>query len=80
MFMEENLGTRINENRAAEAVATGAAEIAVGCPFCNTMMVSGVKAVADATPAPAVRDVAQMLRDSVLVDGHLPDPRPKQFL
>lgn len=80
MFMEENLGTRINENRAAEAVATGAAEIAVGCPFCNTMMVSGVKAVADATPAPAVRDVAQMLRDSVLVDGHLPEPRPKQFL
>lgn len=80
MFMEENLGTRINENRAAEAVATGAAEIAVGCPFCNTMMVSGVKAVADATPAPAVRDVAQMLRDSVLVDGHLPDPHPKQFL
>lgn len=80
MFMEENLGTRINENRAAEAVATGAAEIAVGCPFCNTMMVSGVKAVADAPPAPAVRDVAQMLRDSVLVDGHLPDPRPKQFL
>ena len=80
MFMEENLGTRINENRATEAVATGAAEIAVGCPFCNTMMLSGVKAVADATPAPAVRDVAQMLRDSVLVDGHLPDPRPKQFL
>ena len=80
MFMEENLGTRINENRATEAVATGAAEIAVGCPFCNTMMVSGVKAAADATPAPAVRDVAQMLRDSVLVDGHLPDPRPKQFL
>ena len=80
MFMEENLGMHINENRAAEAVATGAAEIAVGCPFCNTMMVSGVKAVADATPAPAVRDVAQMLRDSVLVDGHLPDPRPKQFL
>ena len=80
MFMEENLGTRINENRATEAVATGAAEIAVGCPFCNTMMVSGVKAVADATPAPAVRDVAQMLRDSVLIDGHLPDPRPKQFL
>ena len=80
MFMEENLGTRINENRATEAVATGAAEIAVGCPFCNTMMMSGVKAVADTTPAPAVRDVAQMLRDSVLVDGHLPDPRPKQFL
>ncbi|MCQ9366418.1 (Fe-S)-binding protein, partial [Corynebacterium sp. 70RC1] len=76
MFMEENLGTRINENRAAEAIGTGAAEIAVGCPFCNTMMVGGVKAAgagtgSDATPQ--VKDVAQMLRDSILTtDGTLP--------
>ncbi|MCQ9355618.1 (Fe-S)-binding protein, partial [Corynebacterium sp. 1222RC1] len=79
MFMEENLGTRINENRAAEAIGTGAAEIAVGCPFCNTMMVGGVKAAgagtgSDATPQ--VKDVAQMLRDSILTtDGTLPTPR-----
>nr|WP_306438111.1 (Fe-S)-binding protein [Corynebacterium sp. 732RC1] len=80
MFMEENLGTRINENRAAEAIGTGAAEIAVGCPFCNTMMVGGVKAAgagtgSDATPQ--VKDVAQMLRDSILTtDGTLPTPVP----
>lgn len=81
MFMEENLGTRINENRSAEAVATGAQEIAVGCPFCNTMLTSGVKAVVEEKQdQPAIKDVAQMLRDSVLVDGKLPDPHPKQFL
>lgn len=78
MFMEENLGTRINENRAAEAVATGAQEVAVGCPFCNTMMTSGVKAVTE--EAPVIKDVAQMLRDSILIDDKLPAPREKQFL
>ncbi|MBN9645206.1 heterodisulfide reductase-related iron-sulfur binding cluster [Corynebacterium mendelii] len=82
MFMEEKLGTRIADNRAEEAVATGAEEIAVGCPFCNVMLTGGVKAVSDA-PAdeqPVVKDVAQMLRDNVLVDGKLPTPRDKQFL
>ena len=79
MFMEEKLGTRINENRAAEAAATGATEVAVGCPFCNTMLTSGLKATAP-DDAPAVKDVAQMLRDSILIDGHLPTPRTKQPL
>ncbi|MDO4760578.1 MAG: (Fe-S)-binding protein, partial [Corynebacterium sp.] len=79
MFMEEKLGSRINENRAAEAVGTGAGAIAVGCPFCNTMMSGGVKAVADS--APAVRDVAQMLNDAVrTTSGDLPAPRAKAFL
>ena len=82
MFMEEKLGTRINENRTAEALSTGAEEIAVGCPFCNTMLTSGVKALSDAPASeqPIVRDVAQMLRDSVMVDGELPSPREPQFL
>ncbi|AFH91697.2 hypothetical protein A4R63_09650 [Corynebacterium pseudotuberculosis] len=81
MFMEEKIGTRINENRAAEAINTGAQEIAVGCPFCNSMLSTGVKSVAeDAQKAPKVHDVALMLRDSVLVDGHLPDPKQRVFL
>ncbi|WP_156232871.1 heterodisulfide reductase-related iron-sulfur binding cluster [Corynebacterium occultum] len=82
MFMEENIGTRINENRTAEALSTGAEEIAVGCPFCNVMIGNGVKALSDAPKAeqPKVRDVSRMLRDSVLVDGTLPAPREKQFL
>ncbi|MGP6175611.1 heterodisulfide reductase-related iron-sulfur binding cluster [Corynebacterium sp. A21] len=82
MFMEENIGTRINENRTAEALATGAEEIAVGCPFCSVMIGNGVKALSDAPKAeqPKVRDISRMLRDSVLIDGALPTPREKLFL
>ena len=42
MWMEEKLGTRINLNRVDEAIATGAAEVAVGCPFCRVMVSDGV--------------------------------------
>ncbi|MFN8243833.1 MAG: (Fe-S)-binding protein [Ferruginibacter sp.] len=44
MFKEEEKGdTRINTERADEAIATGAAVIAAACPFCNTMITDGVK-------------------------------------
>jgi Fe-S oxidoreductase len=35
MWMEEKIGKRINLDRTAEAVGTGADQIAVGCPFCR---------------------------------------------
>jgi Fe-S oxidoreductase len=44
-WLEEKLGTRVNQNRVAEAAGTlGAAGgvIATGCPFCLTMMKDGV--------------------------------------
>ncbi|WP_151641413.1 (Fe-S)-binding protein, partial [Corynebacterium sp. 11A] len=81
MFMEENIGQRISDNRAAEAVATGAETIAVGCPFCNTMLGAGVKATASKqATAPVIKDVAQLMRDSITIDGALPPARPKAFL
>ena len=43
MWQEEKLGSRINLNRVDEAIATGAAEIAVGCPFCRVMISDGVR-------------------------------------
>lgn len=44
MFKEEEKGnTRINFERANEAIDTGASVIAAACPFCNTMMTDGVK-------------------------------------
>ena len=68
MWMEENLGTRINDSRTTEAVATGADQIAVGCPFCRVMLSDGLTAAIDkgeAREEVEVLDVAQMLLASV---------------
>ncbi len=42
MWMEEGRGTRINAERARQALATGAEAVAVGCPFCMTMLGDGL--------------------------------------
>jgi Fe-S oxidoreductase len=42
MWMEEGRGTRINAERARQALATGADAVAVGCPFCLTMLGDGL--------------------------------------
>ena len=42
MFMEETLGTRINGDRAAEIIASGAKTVATACPFCITMIRDGI--------------------------------------
>ncbi len=68
MWMEENLGERINMNRTREAVGTGADQIAVGCPFCRVMLSDGLtaqQASGDAREEVEVLDVAQMLLASV---------------
>jgi Fe-S oxidoreductase len=44
MFKEPEAGKKdINVERTEEALQTGAKTIAVGCPFCLTMMTDGVK-------------------------------------
>lgn len=44
MFKEAEKGNReVNVERAEEALALNPEIIAVGCPFCNTMMTDGVK-------------------------------------
>jgi len=62
MWMEEKIGTQINLNRVEEAIATGAEEIAVACPFCRVMITDGVSAKESDVE---VLDVAQMLLRSV---------------
>jgi Fe-S oxidoreductase len=68
MWMEENLGTRINSNRTEEALATGADRIAVGCPFCRVMLSDGLTQNQSETgthESVEVVDVAQMLLAAV---------------
>lgn len=43
MWMEENIGQRINNMRTDQAIATGAGCVAVACPFCLTMVTDGIK-------------------------------------
>jgi Fe-S oxidoreductase len=68
MWMEERIGKRINIERVEEAIATGAKTIAVGCPFCSTMIGDGVtakKAAGAAGEDVEVVDVATVLLRSV---------------
>jgi Fe-S oxidoreductase/nitrate reductase gamma subunit len=43
-FVDEPADKRVNQERAREAIATGADVLAVGCPFCMTMMEDGINA------------------------------------
>jgi Fe-S oxidoreductase len=71
MWMEEHLGKRVNVERVEEAMDTGAAKIATGCPFCRVMITDGVDDVAAARDVPKaeVLDVAQLLLGSLDLSG-----------
>lgn len=61
MWKEEENGTaRVNESRFAEAKSTGADTVAVGCPFCLTMMTDASKADGGNIQ---VKDVAEIVAD-----------------
>ena len=58
MFMEENIGDRINNKRAEQIVNCGATGVAVACPFCTTMIEDGLK---DQGASIAVKDITELL-------------------
>ncbi|BCY04964.1 (Fe-S)-binding protein [Actinoplanes sp. L3-i22] len=67
MWMEERIGKRINVERTEEALATGAKTIAVGCPFCYTMIGDGVTGKGKQDEVEVV-DVATVLLRSLKQD------------
>jgi heterodisulfide reductase subunit D len=66
MFKEEEKGTtRVNWERTAEALETGASVIAAACPFCNTMMTDGVKNKEQEANV-QVLDIAELIASSIV--------------
>jgi len=63
--MEEHVGKKINIERTEEALATGASEVAVSCPYCYVMLDDGVKEVGRESDM-VVRDLAEMLAEVAL--------------
>ena len=64
MFKDAERGDKeINIERTEEALALKPDIIATGCPFCNTMMTDGVKAVDDG--AAEVLDIAELIVNNI---------------
>ena len=72
MWMEESIGSRVNENRSAEALDLNPDVVAAACPFCIVMLSDGTTAVQAArngdggTPV-EVTDISELLLRSVKV-------------
>ncbi|MGH2787104.1 MAG: (Fe-S)-binding protein [Actinomycetota bacterium] len=77
MWMEERMGKKMNIERTDEALASASDTVAVGCPFCNIMLSDGVTE-RHADERVSVRDVAQLLLQTVGDDGARPAARPAQ--
>ena len=64
MWMEETIGTRVNEERVRQAAETGAKTIATACPFCMTMIEDGIKQTGRQDEM-QVKDVAELVLESL---------------
>jgi Fe-S oxidoreductase/nitrate reductase gamma subunit len=65
MWMEEDIGTKVNDERALEAISTGATRVATACPFCFIMLDDGVKAAGADETQVKVADIAIHLLDAL---------------
>jgi Fe-S oxidoreductase len=70
MWMEESIGSRVNENRSAEALDLEPDVVAAACPFCIVMLSDGTTAVqasrnGDGGTPVEVTDISELLLRSV---------------
>ena len=60
MWMEENIGTKINLERTREILDLHATTVAVSCPFCLTMIEDGIKEM-EKVDTVRTRDIAELV-------------------
>jgi Fe-S oxidoreductase len=65
MWMEENIGKRINVTRVEQALQVRPQTIATACPYCAVMVGDGLGAV-QPDGAAASRDIAELVADALL--------------
>ena len=65
MWMEETIGTKVNDERAIEAISTGASRVATACPFCYIMLDDGVKAAGVEEDQVRVADISIHLLEAI---------------
>jgi Fe-S oxidoreductase len=65
MWMEESTGKKINDERAQEAISTGATRVATACPFCYIMLDDGVKGAGFEEDQVRVADISMHLVDAL---------------
>ncbi len=65
MWMEESIGTKVNDERALEAISTGASRVATACPFCYIMLDDGVKGAGVEEDQVKVADLSIHLLDAI---------------
>jgi Fe-S oxidoreductase/nitrate reductase gamma subunit len=65
MWMEESIGKKVNDERAQEALATGATRVATACPFCYIMLDDGVKGQGVEEDQVKVGDIAMHLLEAI---------------
>jgi Fe-S oxidoreductase len=63
MWTEESLGQRINHMRTAEVISASPDLVVTSCPFCQTMLVDGLKDKEQAQIK--VKDIAQLVAESL---------------
>lgn len=63
-FVDEPSDKRVNVERAQQALDTRADTVAVGCPFCTTMLEDGLGAVKGDREV-AVKDIAELMWENV---------------
>jgi len=65
MWIEESIGTKVNDERAREAISTGASRVATACPFCYIMLDDGVKGAGVDEDQVRVADISMHLLEAI---------------